>query len=1163
VRLRQDFLCAVTIAAGLAVTSPTRTTALVRSGITPVPCPDQSWQYGDATFEALPGARAFFGRNDGGLYRLEIPEKWNGELVLFAHGFVAAQGQSGSILRVGTHSIREHVISEGFAWAASSYRCNGYVPGIGLQDTMALVDLFTKSNGGRAPQRTYLTGVSMGGHITILGLHQLPTAFAGGLAMCPAGPELFDFYTAVGAAAEVITGVQFTSESVQQDLATMAELLGKPPDYTEKGRQLASVEINISGGPRPFAVEGLASGGRFTANISGGALAGVLTPQNRAVTNTHVKYVIDSGLGLTADALNQRARRKPADAKYRGSNAPYEEVAPFDGRIERPLLTLHGTGDLFVPIFLQQTLKRAVVSAGNENRLVQRVYRIAGHCGFSQPEQIKAFDDLVKWVRQGIRPEGDEVLGDLSNAGMTFTNPLRPNDPGGLAIKPPLSSSPQARIDFARDVQPIFKQHCYGCHGPTQQMNGFRLDRRRDAMRGGTIPVIGPGASEASRLYLRLIGAQFGLQMPPTGPLDADQVRIIKDWIDQGADWPDEFSGDAPAPPPDPRATRLIDALRRGDRHAFTAAVAADPGAATLKGADGSTPLMYAALYRDADAVRLLLERGADPNARNDAGATALMWAVEDEAATKLLLDHGADANAISDVGRTPLMHAAGRHGAAPIVKLLLEHGANPSPKAARLNRDTTPLVEAASAGDPATIQLLLDHRADISTSGSVALAFALRAQCAECVELLAKRMERNAVSRALLTAIPPVADGRAVTLLLDRGADATIADGLGRTVLMRAAASEAVPLDVVKALIDRGADVNAKSSRGDTALAFARRQGATPLVDFLLKAGAHDEPTATVAVKPPTPAGSARSAVSRSLPLLQQSDVSFLRRSGCVSCHNNSLTAMAVSLARQNGLPVDEEIARRQLRTIGEYIDGWRDRLRQGMGIPGDVDTVSYILLGLAAERYAPDEATDAMARFIRNLQSPTGQWRIISHRPPIESSDIEVTAASMRALQVYGPQTARAEYQAAVARAAAWILAAQPKTSEDRAFQLLGLAWAGAGRSAIQPAARALAAEQRADGGWAQIPSLASDAYATGQALVALEASGALTPNDVVFKRGIQFLLSTQLADGSWFVKSRAIAIQPHLESGFPHERDQFISAAATNWATMALALAARRRS
>jgi pimeloyl-ACP methyl ester carboxylesterase len=261
VRFRALMFAAI---AAIFALAPTReTNALGRSGVTPVPCPTQEWQPGDPKFEALPGARAFFGSYDGGLYRIEIPDNWNGELALYAHGFVSNAGAQGSALRVGNSPIREHLIKNGFAWAASSYRCNGYVPGQGLLDTMALTDLFTKFNDARAPQRVYLTGTSMGGHVTLLGMHEFPTSFAGGLAMCPAGPELFDFFAATAGAAEVITGVQAKLDTMQADVAKMNELLGKPPEYTEKGRQLASVEIQISGGPRPFAMEGLAAGGRF------------------------------------------------------------------------------------------------------------------------------------------------------------------------------------------------------------------------------------------------------------------------------------------------------------------------------------------------------------------------------------------------------------------------------------------------------------------------------------------------------------------------------------------------------------------------------------------------------------------------------------------------------------------------------------------------------------------------------------------------------------------------------------------------------------------------------------------------------------------------------------------------------------------------------------
>jgi len=401
--------------------------------IQPVACPTLPWEDGDAAFEALPGAKAYFGRYDGGLYRVEIPDEWNGDLVLYAHGYRGAGPGNGSVLRVGNAPIREHLIDEGFAWAASSYRCNGYVPGQGLEDTRALVDLATGFANGRAPGRIYLTGPPMGGHVTLLGMHEYPTSFAGGLAMCPAGPGLFDYFAAVGGAAEVITGVQFTADGVRDQTARMAELLGSPPDLTEEGRQLASVEIEISGGSRPFAMEGLES--RFLANISGGALAGVESPANAAVDTRGFPYAIEPGLGITADALNQQARRKEGDPAFRGPDGPYEEIQPFDGQIARPLLTMHGTGDLFVPIFLERQLKDAVHAAGHDDLLVQRIYRIAGHCRFSDAEMTRAFDDLVAWVTAGQRPAGDDVSASLADAGMTFTDPLREGDPGTESVQ--------------------------------------------------------------------------------------------------------------------------------------------------------------------------------------------------------------------------------------------------------------------------------------------------------------------------------------------------------------------------------------------------------------------------------------------------------------------------------------------------------------------------------------------------------------------------------------------------------------------------------------------------------------------------------------------------------------------------------------------------------
>jgi hypothetical protein len=119
------------------------------------------------------------------------------------------------------------------------------------------------------------------------------------------------------------------------------------------------------------------------------------------------------------------------------------------------------------------------------------------------------------------------------------------------------------------------------------------------------------------------------------------------------------------------------------------------------------------------------------------------------------------------------------------------------------------------------------------------------------------------------------------------------------------------------------------------------------------------------------------------------------------------------------------------------------------------------------------------------------------------------------------------------------------------------MGLAWANARPAAIAAAAKGLAATQLPDGGWSQLPTLGSDAYATGEALYALNIAARMPSTDPVYAKGVKYLLNTQAADGTWHVKSRSIWLQPYFESGFPYEQDQWISAAGTSWAAIALSL------
>jgi hypothetical protein len=379
------------------------------------------------------------------------------------------------------------------------------------------------------------------------------------------------------------------------------------------------------------------------------------------------------------------------------------------------------------------------------------------------------------------------------------------------------------------------------------------------------------------------------------------------------------------------------------------------------------------------------------------------------------------------------------------------------------------------------------------------------------------------------------------VRLMAAKGADLQFRDRSGSTALMWAAFNETGDAAMIEELLKLGADPLAANKAGETALDWALRRGDTAAVAALRQASGFE----TVRVK---------ASVEKALALLQKSGTQFTRVSGCSSCHHQFLPQIALGVARAHGIAVDETVAREQvastialLETVSEEARSNRDR------IPDPPIGVSYALLGLAAEHHPADDTTDALADVVAAWQGADGAFYTLpGFRPPIETSDVTATALSLRAVQLYGRSPGPH-----VERAREWLRGATPRTTEERAMQLLGLAWAKASDGDIGASTEALLTAQRPDGGWAQLPTLESDAYATGQALVALQAAGHAV-SSASYRRGIGFLLRTQFPDGSWLVRTRTFPLQPPKDSGFPHGKHQWISAAGTSWAAMALALA-----
>lgn len=625
-------------------------------------------------------------------------------------------------------------------------------------------------------------------------------------------------------------------------------------------------------------------------------------------------------------------------------------------------------------------------------------------------------------------------------------------------------------------------------------------------------------------------------------------------------------SGQEPVP-----SERVYQAIRSDD-------LAALRGLITQFGPDtkdsmGQTPLMMAVAFGSSGAVDLLLNAGADVKAAATSGATALHWSRGDADKVRLLLDRGADVNARSQLGRTPLIIAAASTGGIEAARMLLAKGAEVNMAD---NTGATPLMEATNAGQEDIVRLLLDRGADVnprdtgapgmaSLLGSPLSAAALLGNTDLVRLFLSKGAQVNAVSAANnVVKNGPIAFGKATALhmaaaggsvdvariLLDAGAVVDARDVRGVTPLIFAVATDRPQSSLVRLLLQRGADKTLRSNLGESAVDWARKYN-NPAILAELQLEPSGSPVASHVVT--TSAGSPRVALERSLQVLRSTSHRMLATGGCVACHAQPVTGLAVATARArdaNIAPPDQETLE-----IKAVMTSATPLTLQTVSTPGTPDGAIYAALMLAAMNVPSGISTDALVHGLLAKQHADGSWaRQGQPRPPVQDGSFSRTALALRTLKVYGTPARRQEIDERIARGAQWLARETPLTTEDRVMQLLGLRWAGAHSAAVDQRVKELVQLQRPDGGWAQTPYLESDAYATGQVLYTLRELD--VPAGVsAMQQGAAFLLRTQHADGSWHVKSRALKVQPYFESGFPHGHDQWISQAGTAWAAMAL--------
>lgn len=394
-------------------------------------------------FDPLPGAEALWGVHAGAGYRIEVPDNWNGKLVMWAHGFRG----TGLELTVESHPLRPLLIPEGYAWAASSYTANDYEVASGVRSTHQLVKHFSGLVG--VPDQVLITGASMGGHVTAVSIEQYPQTYDGALPICGVlgDVELFDFFLdfnvaaqqlGLGTSAFPVDPATYLGVQVPQIKANLEAVPGGwPSALNTEGQQLKQLVENRSGGDRPNFDEAWyfwntfpafqTAPGNFLFDL--GATDGTLVGRPGVVVdNTDVTYHLDTDLDtLSSDelAFNDEVVRVEADRSARSARG-LSNVPTISGDISVPVLTLHNLGDLFVPFHNEIVYAERVADHGKSDLLVQRAIRGVGHCDFTPTELGTAFLELAAWVDHGVKPAGDVVLDPVAVAdptyGCTFTN---------------------------------------------------------------------------------------------------------------------------------------------------------------------------------------------------------------------------------------------------------------------------------------------------------------------------------------------------------------------------------------------------------------------------------------------------------------------------------------------------------------------------------------------------------------------------------------------------------------------------------------------------------------------------------------------------------------------------------------------------------------------
>jgi pimeloyl-ACP methyl ester carboxylesterase len=331
---------------------------------------------------------------DGVAYRIDVPDNWNHELVVFYHGYSVDPVTFPALIS----PMFEPLLQRHYAVLQSAYSQTGWAVEQGYADTEKLRRYFEKKYG--KPQRAFVMGMSMGGTLTVMTIEKKLDVYAGVLSLCGA--------------------LEPTDRLMQRDFALRAafdyyfpDLLGPlvpvPADYTPTDALIA--KINHAFAEKPAAMHDLlhlygAADERNFAPVIAFIGTDTVEMQHRAGGNPfgNAQFIYT---GTSNDfALNDGVKRYRADPKAAAYVAKWYTPT---GNLTRPFLALHDTGDPLVPASSAYEYSLIAQRAGHGDNFVQQYVNREGHCVFSPQEIATAFDELSDWIDRARSPESGRL----------------------------------------------------------------------------------------------------------------------------------------------------------------------------------------------------------------------------------------------------------------------------------------------------------------------------------------------------------------------------------------------------------------------------------------------------------------------------------------------------------------------------------------------------------------------------------------------------------------------------------------------------------------------------------------------------------------------------------------------------------------------------------